>query len=138
MRWLFLLLVILNAVYFIWHQQDLPLRAKEIAPLSLYKGKQQDIRLVSEAKSTRQAAAGDCLFLGGTKDPQQLAELKARLTDIGARWAPYHTASDGLHWLRIAQESRSLLGENATARVFNDFNKLKQQIISCEGLATPE
>lgn len=49
MRWLFLLLLVLNAFYYIWHQQEAPLRAKDVTPLSLYKGSQQDIRLLSES-----------------------------------------------------------------------------------------
>lgn len=138
MRWLFLLLVILNAVYFVWHQQDLPLRAKEVAPLSLYKGKQQDIRLLSEAKAKVQAAEDGCLFLGGMQEPQQLVGLKGQLSSMGAKWSAYRMDSNGLHWLRIAPESRPLLGESTLARLSNDINELKQQIISCEGLATPE
>lgn len=47
MRWLFLLLLVLNVFYYIWHQQEAPLRAKDVTPLSLYRG-QQDIRLLSE------------------------------------------------------------------------------------------
>lgn len=47
MRWLFLLLLVLNAFYYVWHQQEAPLRAKDVTPLSLYRGPQQDIRLLS-------------------------------------------------------------------------------------------
>ena len=49
MRWLFLLLLVLNVFYYVWHQQEAPLRAKDVTPLSLYRGSQQDIRLLSEA-----------------------------------------------------------------------------------------
>ena len=49
MRRLFLLLLVLNVFYYIWHQQEAPLRAKDVTPLSLYRGSQQDIRLLSEA-----------------------------------------------------------------------------------------
>lgn len=49
MRWLFLLLLVLNVFYYVWHQQEAPLRAKEVTPLTLYKGAQQDIRLLSES-----------------------------------------------------------------------------------------
>ena len=38
MRWLFLLLLVLNVFYYIWHQQEAPLRAKDVTPLSLYRG----------------------------------------------------------------------------------------------------
>ena len=30
MRWLFLLLVVLNVFYYVWHQQEAPLRAKDV------------------------------------------------------------------------------------------------------------
>ncbi len=48
MRWLFLLLLVLNVFYYVWHQQEAPLKAKDVAPLSLYKGNQQEIRLLKE------------------------------------------------------------------------------------------
>ena len=48
MRWLFLLLLVLNVFYYVWHQQEAPLKVKEVAPLSLYKGNQQEIRLLRE------------------------------------------------------------------------------------------
>lgn len=53
MRWLFLLLLVLNAFYYVWHQQEAPLRAKDVTPLSLYRGSQQDIRLLSESDFTQ-------------------------------------------------------------------------------------
>lgn len=49
MRWLFLLLLVLNVFYYVWHQQEAPLRAKDVTPLALYKGSQQDIQLLSES-----------------------------------------------------------------------------------------
>ena len=51
MRWLFLLLVVLNIFYFIWHQQEAPLKAKEVVSLSLYKGNKQEIQLLSETRT---------------------------------------------------------------------------------------
>ena len=49
MRWFLLLLLLLNAFYYVWHQQQAPLRAKEVAPASSYQGARKDIRLLSEA-----------------------------------------------------------------------------------------
>lgn len=43
MRWLFLLLLVLNVFYYIWHQQEAPLRAKDVTPLALYRGSQQEM-----------------------------------------------------------------------------------------------
>lgn len=72
MRWLFLLLLVLNVFYYVWHQQEAPLRAKDVTPLSLYRGSQQDIRLLSETKdstaardkSRTESADENCLYLG--------------------------------------------------------------------------
>ncbi|MGY4531363.1 hypothetical protein ACVW0Y_000473 [Pseudomonas sp. TE3786] len=84
MRWLFLLFLVLNLFYYVWHQQQAPLRAKEVAPLSLHQEVRQDIRLLSEsggAQSRREhpveAAAGSsevCMFLGGF-DQEEAAKL---------------------------------------------------------------
>ena len=70
MRWLFLLLLVLNVFYYIWHQQEAPLRAKDVTPLSLYRGSQQDIRLLSEATDVardkgKAAVGGQWLPLSG-------------------------------------------------------------------------
>lgn len=37
MRWFLLLLLLLNAFYYVWHQQQAPLRAKEVAPAGAYR-----------------------------------------------------------------------------------------------------
>jgi len=63
MRWLFLLLVVLNVFYYVWHQQEAPLRVKEVAPLALYKGSQQEIRCPASgwsAPGCRGAMAQGC------------------------------------------------------------------------------
>jgi hypothetical protein len=94
MRWLFLLLLVLNLFYYVWHQQQAPLRVKEIAPLSLHQEVRQDIRLLSEsggAQSRREhpveAAAGGsevCMFLGGfdQEDSAKLVEQRLITLDI--------------------------------------------------------
>ena len=38
MRWFFLLLLVLNLFYYVWHQQQAPLRVKEVEPMALYQG----------------------------------------------------------------------------------------------------
>jgi len=53
MRWFFLLLLVLNLFYYVWHQQQAPLRVKEVESFSLYQGARQNIRLVSEADVAR-------------------------------------------------------------------------------------
>jgi hypothetical protein len=149
MRWLFLLLVVLNGFYFVWHQQEAPRRAKEIAPLSLYKGNQQDIRLLSESKGSGDggsvsAKGGSqdetCLYIGGFTRPEPLAALEQRLTslDIASR-ALVIKGPDGVrHWLRIAPSAQRLLDDTLLNSLSHDFNDLKHQIMQCEGVASVE
>jgi len=148
MRWLFLLLVVLNGFYFVWHQQEAPLRPKEVASLSLYKGAQQGIQLLSESEEGRARTAAaqkpstndeSCLYLGGYSRPEQLAPIEQRLTslDISSRAVPVSTAEGVSHWLRISPESRRLLDETLLQRLSNDFKDLKQKIMLCEGLQVP-
>ena len=92
MRWFLLLLLLLNAFYYVWHQQQAPLRAKEVAPASSYQGARKDIRLLSEAESPRlparqpevepQAAASEaavCLFLGSFEEESRARVVEQRL-----------------------------------------------------------
>lgn len=51
MKWLFVFLLALNVFYYVWNQQQTPLRAKEVTPLSLYKGDQNNIRLLHEPET---------------------------------------------------------------------------------------
>ncbi|MDY1019582.1 hypothetical protein SOM59_21130 [Pseudomonas coleopterorum] len=48
MRWLVLLLLVLNVFYAGWHNQELPVRPKEFEPLSTYKGERHNIQLLNE------------------------------------------------------------------------------------------
>ena len=77
MRWLFLLLLVLNVFYYVWHQQEAPLKAKEVVSLSLYKGSQQDIQLLSEAQQA--SPEKGCLYLGGLATPELLESLRQRV-----------------------------------------------------------
>lgn len=58
MRWFFLFLLALNVFYYVWHQQQSPLRAKEIAPLELYKDGQKNILLLAESNLASRARSG--------------------------------------------------------------------------------
>lgn len=89
MRWLFLLLLVLNLFYYVWHQQQAPLQVKEVETLSLYKGGQQDIRLLSESKDNPVprvlhqpvpvSDAQACLFLGGLDREEHMKGVEQRL-----------------------------------------------------------
>ncbi len=91
MRWLFLLLLVLNVFYYIWHQQEAPLRAKDVTPLSLYRGSQQDIHLLSETADAlvrrdlgkSGEAQKTCIYLGGFVRPELARQLEQRLAASG-------------------------------------------------------
>lgn len=97
MRWLFLLFLVLNLFYYVWHQQQAPLRAKEVAPLSLHQEVRQDIRLLSESGGVQtrrerpveaaQPSAEVCIFLGGfdQEEVAQLVEQRLITLDIASQ-----------------------------------------------------
>ncbi|WP_044870879.1 SPOR domain-containing protein [Pseudomonas sp. LFM046] len=113
MRWLFLFLLVINLFYYVWHQQQAPLRPKEVETLSLYKGGQQDIRLLSESGNVQQrrsaapAAATEetvCLFLGGFEGEEQGRELEQRLIslDVRSQIQPIDAAAGTDYWVYLA------------------------------------
>lgn len=140
MRWLFLLLLVLNVVYYVWHQQEAPLRAKEVTSLSLYKGSQQGIRLLSESREAPSQKDDECLYLGALASPELLNSLRQRLIslDIRARKVVGRLPDSQGWWLQIAPESRRLLDATVLAGLSHDFKDLKDKIMLCEGVATLE
>ena len=142
MRWLFLLLVVLNGVYYVWHQQEAPLKVKEVAPLSLYKGSQQDIRLLSESHPGKHAPerGQECLYVGGMNTQEQLDALRQRLLSLDVAAIPVVGRlgdATGL-WLQIAPQSQRLLDQTLLGTLSHDFKDLKHKIMLCEGIATGE
>ncbi|MBA5980721.1 MULTISPECIES: hypothetical protein [Pseudomonas] len=145
MRWLFLLLVVLNVFYYVWHQQEAPLRAKDVTPLSMYRGSQQDIRLLSEANGGSGGGQGvlragqECLFLGGLTQESIISALQLRLAAMGVKvQASQKDLSEPGYWLRIAPESQRLLGDVQLQNLSKEFNELKHKIMLCEGVAPLE
>ena len=141
MRWLFLLLLVLNVFYYVWHQQEAPLKAKDVAPLSLYKGNQQEIRLLKETGASAPARRRDeCLVLGGLAGREQLDALRQRLLSLdinAAQVSGQLPGAEGL-WLKISPESERLLDQTVLETLSNDFKDLKHKIIFCQGIATGE
>lgn len=91
MRWFFLFLLALNVFYYVWHQQQAPLRPKEVAPLSLFHSEQKNIRLLSEstdAQPRRQVEERptvptlSCLYLGGFPEEERARLLTQRLLSL--------------------------------------------------------
>lgn len=143
MRWVFLLLLVLNAFYYVWHQQEAPQRPKEVAPLSLYKGAQQDIRLLSESGAAQPGSSGhpvaeQCLFLGGDMSQSEAETIAQRLTslDIKTQFGRRLDEGGAIYWLRVAPDSRRLLDDALLNGLRQDFPQLKNKIMSCEGIAT--
>lgn len=139
MRWTFLFLLVLNLFYYVWHQQQAPLRVKEIQPVSLYRGTQQDIQLVSEAESPQlsvssvaadSAQASTCLFLGGFEREDVAKAIEQRLlsTDIKAEVEIVDAASGLDFWVYLAP----LASRQASLRQLKELQarKIDSYIIS--------
>ena len=148
MRWLFLLLLVLNVFYYVWHQQEAPLRAKEVTSLNLYRGSQQDIRLLSESadvvarreKSKGGEAEAGCLYVGGFARRDQALQLERSLIGLSVETQLQfvNLPNANGYWLRVAPESRHLLDESQLMGLAKEFNELKHKIMLCEGIATLE
>jgi cell division septation protein DedD len=139
MRWSFLLLLVLNLFYYVWHQQQAPLRVKEIQPVSLYRGAQQDIQLVSEAEAPQlsiSSVAGDtvqagvCLFLGGFEQEELARAVEQRLlsTDIRAEVVTVDASAGLDYWVYLAP----LASRQASLRQLKELQarKIDSYIIS--------
>ncbi|WP_260957955.1 hypothetical protein [Pseudomonas citri] len=148
MRWLFLLLLVLNVFYYIWHQQEAPLRAKDVTPLSLYRGSQQDIHLLSEAADALirrdSGKSGDsqknCMYLGGFVRAELARQLEQRLAASGV---VTHAATLGQSnspemegfWLQVPVDGAGKVNETLLQNLSKEFNELKHKIMPCEGVA---
>jgi len=148
MRWLFLLLLVLNGFYYVWHQQEAPLRAKDVTPLALYRDAQQDIRLLSESadamvrrdRARAPEVQNTCLYIGGFADLKEAQSVEQRLTslDIKVKLQSLSLPDANGYWLRVAPESRRLADDLPFENLAKEFNELKHKIMQCEGIATVE
>jgi cell division septation protein DedD len=111
MRWLFLLLVVLNLFYYVWHQQQAPLNVKEVAPLAMLREGKHAIRLLSESEEplSREAPAENkpeavCLFLGSFEQEESAAEVEQRLIslDIRSHVQPVDASAGTDYWVYLA------------------------------------
>jgi hypothetical protein len=143
MRWLLLLLLVLNVFYYVWHQQEAPLRAKDVTPLSLYRGSKQDIRLLSETTSQVKEGQGgrrqECLFLGGLPHQDSISALQQRLAEMGVDVQSSTKGDLGAgYWLSVAPQGQRFLGDAQLQNLSKEFNELKHKIMLCEGVAPTE
>jgi hypothetical protein len=143
MRWLFLLLLMLNGFYYIWHQQEAPLRAKEVLPLSLYRAEQQNIHLLSESDVRADRVPTDqdkCLYLGGflRQDEAHTVEQRLMSLDVQSQFQVVSLNGVNTYWIKVDPVSRRLVGESLVKGLVQDFPELKNKIMLCEGIATGE
>ena len=139
MRWLFLLLLMLNGLYYVWHQQEAPLRAKEVLPLSLHRAEQQNIQLLAESDPRAEHEPDDsCLYLGGFVREGDALEVAQRLTSLDVRSQLQVARQPGMsgYWLKVDPDSRRLVGESLVEALVQDFPELKNKIMLCSGIAT--
>lgn len=110
MRWMFLWLIVLNLFYYVWHQQQAPLRVTEIAPLNLVQDSKRDIRLLSESnKAARRElvevkpAEAVCLFLGSFELMADASAVEQRLLslDIQSRVQSMDAAAGVDYWVYL-------------------------------------
>lgn len=114
MRWFFLLLLVLNLFYYVWHQQQAPLRVKEVEPMLLYQGGQQGLRLLDaadrakvrpEAPQPSLVTQGEtCLYLGSFQQEDGARQVEQRLMalDIQAQVRAVDAAAGLDYWVYLA------------------------------------
>ncbi|WP_394237666.1 SPOR domain-containing protein [Pseudomonas anguilliseptica] len=110
MRWMFLWLVVLNLFYYVWHQQQAPLRVTEIAPLNMAQDSKRDIRLLSESSTPPRREAAEiqsveavCLFLGSFELMADASAVEQRLLslDIQSRVQSMDAAAGVDYWVYL-------------------------------------
>lgn len=144
MRWIFMLLVVLNAFYYVWHQQQVPMQAKEVAPLSLYQDSRRDIQLLSESKpqerrisavKEEQPEQAVCLFLGRFDEEAQAQQVEQRLLSLDIRSQSQVVESAGAvdYWVYLPP----LASRQASLRQLRELQarKIDSYIISQGDLA---
>jgi hypothetical protein len=107
MRWLLMLLVILNLLFYLYHlNQALPVAGDVPEPQAL--SREADIKLVSETESlARRGPAQDegntCLFLGGFDEESIALAVEQRLLslDIDSRVEPIDEAAGVDYWVYL-------------------------------------
>jgi cell division septation protein DedD len=114
MRWLFLGLLIVNALYFVWSQQDFANNAvDEVKPVALSsRATQGQVQLVSEVpelqKQPQRAGLrqehAEIMLLGGFADEQMAQKLQQRLVslDIQSKITVLDSQVDIEYWVYLA------------------------------------
>ncbi|MFJ7886403.1 hypothetical protein ACIQYF_23495 [Pseudomonas sp. NPDC096917] len=149
MRWLFLLLVVLNVFYFVWHQQEAPLKAKEVVSLSLYKGSKQDIKLLSEThpdmslvqpKREEGRETNVCFYLSGVGNADVRSRIRQNLADagLGAELETLGYSGSEEFAFVISPLDGAQTAESVLQILLNEFSGLKYEKKQCQGLQLPD
>lgn len=144
MRWIFMLLIVLNAFYYVWHQQQAPMHVREIAPLSLYQESRRDIQLLSESEPQQRRASvvsdpqpeeAVCLFLGSFEEVAEAEQVEQRLLslDISSQTQVVEAAGAVDYWVYLPP----LASRQASLRQLRELQarKIDSYIISQGDLA---
>lgn len=115
MRWLFLLLLILNITQFVWYNRPLPGASTELrlGAAQVTAAPQKELKLLAEAEAPAKAlaegglaapkTAPSCLLLGGFESVERARLLEQRLLslDIAARVVSTDASLGSDHWVYI-------------------------------------
>ena len=161
MRWMFLWLIVLNLFYYVWHQQQAPLRVTEIAPLNLVQSmdaaagvdywvylpplasRQASLRQLRELQARKidsyiitQGDLANGISLGIFPRSDSAQSVMQRLRDAGYEPSLRElTRAHRSFWVRISPQSRRLADDSVLQRLAFDFKGLEQQLMPCEGVA---
>lgn len=112
MRWTFMLLVVLNLFYYVWHLQSVTALPKQAESAVLSRALKQNIQLLSESESglipvvAPLAPKGRdvCLFIGGNARRDLVEQLQQRVLSLGVAGEILEesVSSDTDYWVYLA------------------------------------
>lgn len=111
MRWLFLGLLIVNALYFVWNQQNFAIKTAEIKPVTTLDGlRKENVKLINEVADLKKPPArarnkqAEIMLLGGFSDEKTAQTLQQRLLslDIQSKITGVNSRVDLEYWVYLA------------------------------------
>lgn len=111
MRWLFLGLLIVNALYFVWSQQNFAIKTAEIKPVTTQGGLgKENVKLINEVADLKKPPAqarnkqAEIMLLGGFSDEKTAQTLQQRLLslDIQSKITGVNSQVDLEYWVYLA------------------------------------
>ena len=134
MRWLFLLLVVLNVFYYVWHKQEAPVKVKEVRSLSVSTDGRRTVQLLNEMRPVpplpdvqKSSSSNEfCTYLAGIDDSEQLRSLELKLASLNIKLVPVTSLTaemEKFHY-RIVQEDQLQAPEEVLQKLVNEFKGL--------------